>query len=839
MNKLFKFFAVIFFSMFVVSSAFAQVSINGEASGKYFIVKSGKQNLLTARGCAPGTVTWTLDRWVSADPMNPEVHTIDWPQNTDGPSYPYTIGGTDYNTTVGLGLDPADIANGMYFKCYQYQMTCTPSGGGSSVSRTITFVATKNDEFKPVPEDGYSPKYNKCGDPTTLAGSDITVSAGLTRANSLFIKKPSAGSFTNIANSANGYTRMNYTNAAAETGTYQFKFAYYRYIESGAIVSNDFSNVTSMEVLPKTGSPLAIGDVASMWGLSMIVNDKNPNNGTVTSCASDKVVLDWANWDTYRNDERFKNYNFVWAYENNGLYMGFSPEVKNPDVSDYFGIKNYANVGFNKSNFKLRFIPYGQNEGCPIDEFDNATFSGNPSFPSGYNLSLNVKASGMAMITSVDNNYICPDGTTVLKLAEFVTTLPALNKVNWYYNGQLITGPNSTGTSLTIDKAGNYNAQYLCDDPTGAWVNINGETCLSVMTGVVVQNYNRPNIPSVTSSSKVTEYCDYAKVSDILTASSGSVAAKGWEWFSTAKTAGTSLNEKYSTADFGTYNARYKDANGCWSLKSSDFVISPIARPATPTIKLTGSAFNCAKDEAGNVVSVKFDLTSPTLTATGSTYQWYIGSSTTAVQNSALASLAGIVGTSDVKLTQTDGKTGCVSLPSAVASVTFQANPVFASGSITKTAYTLNAKGLDATGAGNYVWKLGSAALAGTTAIQKVQGGAGEYSVARYVSYTSGSNTISCLSTAIKYAYVPDPEFNGVIVYPNPATTSVIVDVVDTATWNGADVSIFDMLGRKVYAGTYSTSSGIDVSGIGVGIYVLNLNAKSGNTFQTKLLINR
>jgi len=417
--------------------------------------------------------------------------------------------------------------------------------------------------------------------------------------------------------------------------------------------------------------------------------------------------------------------------------------------------------------------------------------------------------------------------------------LPAGNTVNWYYNGNLITGANNTGTSITIDKAGDYSAQYLVDDPTGVWKNSNNETCYSVFGAYGVQYYNRPSIPTITSSSKIVEYCDYAKVSDILTASSGTTASKGWEWFTTAKTAGTSVNEKYTTADFGTYNVRYKDSNGCWSLKSDGFTITPIARPATPTIKLTGNAFNCAKDDAGNVVSVKFDLTSPTLTATGSTYQWYIGSSTTAVQNSALTSLAGIVGTSDVKLTQTDGKTGCVSLPSAVASVTFQANPVFASGSITKTAYTLNAKGLDATGAGNYVWKLGSAALAGTTAIQKVQSGAGEYSVARYVSYTSGSNTISCLSTAIKYAYVPDPEFNGVIVYPNPATTSVIVDVVDTATWNGADVSIFDMLGRKVYAGTYSTASGIDVSGIGVGIYVLNLNAKSGNTFQTKLLINR
>jgi len=81
-------------------------------------------------------------------------------------------------------------------------------------------------------------------------------------------------------------------------------------------------------------------------------------------------------------------------------------------------------------------------------------------------------------------------------------------------------------------------------------------------------------------------------------------------------------------------------------------------------------------------------------------------------------------------------------------------------------------------------------------------------------------------------------------VYPNPATSAVKIDVVDTSIWNGAAVNVYDMVGRLVYSSTLTAnastgSSSFDLKALGNGIYILNLNATSGNSFQTKLVINK
>jgi hypothetical protein len=96
----------------------------------------------------------------------------------------------------------------------------------------------------------------------------------------------------------------------------------------------------------------------------------------------------------------------------------------------------------------------------------------------------------------------------------------------------------------------------------------------------------------------------------------------------------------------------------------------------------------------------------------------------------------------------------------------------------------------------------------------------------------------------VKYAYVVDPEFKGVAIYPNPVTgSSVTIEILDD--WTGADVSIYDMVGRPVFAGKITNSDGTDgrntmnVGGLGNGIYIIEVKSSADKSFVGKFIVNK
>lgn len=85
-------------------------------------------------------------------------------------------------------------------------------------------------------------------------------------------------------------------------------------------------------------------------------------------------------------------------------------------------------------------------------------------------------------------------------------------------------------------------------------------------------------------------------------------------------------------------------------------------------------------------------------------------------------------------------------------------------------------------------------------------------------------------------ANITEAEFNkGIIVYPNPATTTVQIDVNISESF---EVLIYDMQGKEIYQKTLlqTGNNSLDTSGIQSGIYIMKFTIDNSN-FSKKLLI--
>lgn len=67
-------------------------------------------------------------------------------------------------------------------------------------------------------------------------------------------------------------------------------------------------------------------------------------------------------------------------------------------------------------------------------------------------------------------------------------------------------------------------------------------------------------------------------------------------------------------------------------------------------------------------------------------------------------------------------------------------------------------------------------------------------------------------------------------LYPNPANEQITIELKDAST--SYDISIFDVLGKKVYASEIQKSENIDVSSLAQGTYMLKINSEN----KTKVL---
>ncbi len=393
-----------------------------------------------------------------------------------------------------------------------------------------------------------------------------------------------------------------------------------------------------------------------------------------------------------------------------------------------------------------------------------------------------------------------------------------------------------TTREVDINKAGLYTVKVT---------DINGCTSLeSAPTEIKVLSLPEapdlyPKTPTITALTKL-GFCAETPIAAKLQSSLDSLsgAATRFLWSNALTTREVDINKA------GLYTVKVIDINGCVSLSSAATEVKVLPLPAAPVITAGGPTIFCQRADAdfGTFNSV-------TLTATSvNDVSWYGKLSTARLLAGKV--LAGVK-TSDSYFTTATDLNGCISKNSNEIKVTVQTNPSITSDTkiVKEGVYTIKALNFpsaataNATSAGEYEWKFGSAALISKTFVSKVKT-AGDYTTRRKYLYTIEGTPLTCWTDLVKYAYVVDPEFKGVAIYPNPITSSnVTIEILED--WTGADVSIYDMVGRPVFAGKIASSDGTDgrntlnVGGLGNGIYVLQVKGTGDKSYVGKIIVNK
>ncbi len=432
------------------------------------------------------------------------------------------------------------------------------------------------------------------------------------------------------------------------------------------------------------------------------------------------------------------------------------------------------------------------------------------------------------------NNKYCLDGETELKIDSAAYTIAEGYKkpqvpytvpvsYKWYVNG--VETP-SLGTKSAIKIGQNANVQVT--------YTTNYECTSEKSDTVVVVNYPRQATPTITAKSKL-GFCFGTPIAGVLESSDipGGIETK-FEW-------SNKLTSKVVNIDkAGVYTVRTITPEGCYSLTSAPVEIIVLPLPAAPTIATLNGASPvfCAKSEEGTINTVSLVAT------TTNDVIW-----STKFEGKVLAD----VKTSGIYTATARDVNGCISLNSNSIKVVAQQNPALGSDTkiLKEGVYTLKATNfpsaatVNATGAGEYVWKFGSTLLVPKTYITKVKT-AGEYSVARKYLYTIDGTPLTCITDAVKYNYTVDPDFSGVAVYPNPITTgtdlTAKVQIQILEDWTNGDITLYDMVGRSVYAGKIANTDGtaiVDVSNLANGIYILQIKADAGKSFVGKVIVNK
>jgi hypothetical protein len=401
-------------------------------------------------------------------------------------------------------------------------------------------------------------------------------------------------------------------------------------------------------------------------------------------------------------------------------------------------------------------------------------------------------------------------------------------KFRWYVDG------------LEDTKLGNLSSIKVSTNQVVTVDYISSYDCPSDQSDAkTIVNYARPKTPTITALTKL-GFCEgkpiAAKLQSSLDSLSG--AATKFLWSNALTTREVDINKA------GLYTVKVIDINGCVSLSSEATEVKVLPLPAAPVITAGGPTIFCQRADADFST-----FNSVTLTATSvNDVSWYGKLSTARLLAGKV--LAGVK-TSDTYFTTATDLNGCISKNSNEIKVTVQANPAITSDTkiVKEGVYTIKALNFpsaataNATSAGEYEWKYGSTALISKTFVSKVKT-AGDYTTRRKYLYTIEGTPLTCWTDLVKYAYVVDPEFKGVAIYPNPITSSkVTIEILED--WTGADVSIYDMVGRPVFAGKIASSDGTDgrntleVGGLGNGIYILQVKSTADKSYVGKIIVNK
>ena len=394
---------------------------------------------------------------------------------------------------------------------------------------------------------------------------------------------------------------------------------------------------------------------------------------------------------------------------------------------------------------------------------------------------------------------------------------------NWFING--VAAPTyGTKPTFVIGKnvavTVNYVTNYGCTSDQS--------------DSVKVTNYARPVKPTIKALT-ATGFCEDKPIQAKLESSdlpNGQLTKYLWSNALTTKIV--------DITKAGYYTVRTIDTLGCYSLPSDTTEIKVFKLPAAPAIAVENglSPIFCQRSDADYNVFNAINL----VATTTNTVNWFLNKGTNSVSTGKVYTGVKASGLYSAKVT--DGN-GCISLFSSEIKVVVQENPVSASASIIKEGvYTLKALNFQATdGAGkggDYEWKFGTTLLTPKSYITKVKT-AGDYTVRRKYAYVIDGTPLNCFTKTVSYSYAVDPEFSGVAIYPNPATTGNI-DIQILEDWSNADVTIFDMVGRAVFSGKLENTLGtnkLNVTGLANGIYILQIKATEDKSFVGKIIVNK
>jgi hypothetical protein len=258
----------------------------------------------------------------------------------------------------------------------------------------------------------------------------------------------------------------------------------------------------------------------------------------------------------------------------------------------------------------------------------------------------------------------------------------------------------------------------------------------------------------------------------------------------------------------GEYYVQLKDANGN-TVNSQKLIVTSSIKPATPTIVQSGSQQACA--DSAFVFS---------LTSSNDDYSWF-KQNTTAVLATGPTFSVKEAGTYQVK---SQNVLGCSSETSAAASLVIRPQvpqPTIAkSGPFTIMA-TVEQTGLNE----KYDWKRDEKILLNHSNIIKTDT-SGSYAARTKVTYTLGSNALTCYSPYSPSQEVITNDKNDVVVFPNPGLADGVY-IESRDNMKNAEITVYDIYGRVVVTQTEDLTSRvkIQVKNLTTGKYIIRVKS--------------
>lgn len=805
MNKFFKINLSAILVLLVAFSASAQV-INGKFGTSYAVVPNGEAKALVASGCPAGSY-------------------YDWASYTNGgrsnyddqsSSWDLAYAGAGDGTSVTAYARTLDNNPGGNIPPYVYELRCKLPGGGAPagyadrVSQVYISPIVDMNSYNANPSI-----YEKtCADLENPSIGTLALKAGGCPEGASFMKPD--GSTLDAFNT----DAIRYNGADYVPGRYNVR-CIVSYLDNTTLESKTrYTQWQGIDV-PKSYIPpkLFISSVKPIL----------PDNSTKEVCQGTVV-------DLTTNAPDFNRYNSYFEFR----WFAYD-EYQGKDVK---GAERFGATGLGTN--VLSAVANSKSVIYYLDLKDRQNLCG--SAESNQIRITYVELPKPGPITG--NLGYCIEGTTTLKVdsaslvrnegylwaANKTPTKPA--KFRWYVDGVETASLGNLSSIIFKQNAKvkvDYVSNYNCPSP--------------VSDEVTIKNYDKPVTPTITAlkpangslvDAATVGFCEGTPIAGQLQASSlPNGEATKWEWNNALTTSLIDYNK------IGSYTVKTINTNGCYSDASAAVVVKVLPLPAAPTIAASGVTTFCArKDDDYSAFN------SVTLTATSTnTVNWY-GNANTSL--STLKVLEG-VRTSDTYYTRATDMYGCISPASNKIKVNVQPNPVATDARIVKEGvYTLKALNFPATvtggNAGEYEWKFGTTALPSKSYITKVKTN-GDYSVRRKYLYSIDGFPLTCYTDFAKYAYVLDPEFSGVAIYPNPVTKpdvdGVNIQILDD--WTNAVVTLYDMVGRPVYSGKIPALNStnpeptniLKLPGLGNGIYIVTITADNSKSYTGKIIVSK